>query len=324
MIRRLVGQLPEWARPDHPILRYELARNTTELTPRARYLRAFGLALALLVLLAGGYIYATDFLRQSSPGENLTDGLWRIIYFPIFVITLLLRISVLSVTINSINEERRRERWDNLRATEIGAELALRTRWAAVFYRFRGFIGLLMLARFLLILGILYDLTAFRGGYLSMLTANIIPEVPVVVGVVLLSLIMTASILLVWTGAGLDAAIGLCVSAIMKQRLYATLFQILFVAVRMVVPLTLLFAMTQFIVGGLQVEAGWLWLLVFAFVVTGDWGMVLLQLAALGEIWARVPYSIFIGIAMLVVVLLQSLLTDGLLAYAVRRAERHE
>lgn len=324
MIRRFIGELPKWARFDHPILRYELTRNAGELRPRARYLRALGTILALLALLAGGYLYATDFLRQPSAGENLTDSLWRVLYFPALALTLLLRVSVISTTVNTVSEERRRERWDNLRATEAGAELALRTRWVAVFYRFRGLVALLMLARVILIIGILYDLTAFRGGYLSMLTANITPEVSVVFGVVLLSLIMTASTLLVWTGTGLDAAVGLFASALIKQRLYTAMFQILFIAIRLFVPLALLIAVTQFIVGGLQLEAGWLWLLILAFVVTGDWGMILLQLAALGEIWARVPYSIFIGVAMLVIVLLQALITDGLLAYAVRHAERHE
>jgi hypothetical protein len=275
------------------------------------------------IILGVGYLIATDYLQQE-PGEHLTDKIWRVLYYPILFLQLILSILAISLGVNKISYERRNQTWDNLRATTNGAELALRTRWASIFYQVRGLLGLITIFRLVLIGGILYDLTAFRGGYLDMLTANITPEVPLPVGIVLLSLIMTGTILLPFTNMGLDAAIGLLISVRFRNNIWTNLFQFFFILIRIAIAVALLLAVTSYIEGDLDVANWTVWLLIFAFVVTGDWGIVLLQLSALGEFWADIPYSVFIGIALIVFAMLQSLLTDGILNYAVKTAEQNE
>lgn len=322
MIKYLTSQLPTWARPEHPLLQYQLRSNRID-TRQARLLRALGVVVVGFLLFAGGYLYATNLL-QAPAGSNLTDSIWRVLFFPALIIQIILRIVAFSVGVGSIAENRRNQTWDSMRATEKGAEITLRTRWAAMFYQMRGLIGGVLFIRLILIVGILYDLTAFRGGYLDMLTANITPEIPVSVGVLLLSALMTAGMLLPLTGLGVDMAMGLLISTAVRQRTYAGLIQAVYVVIRLAVVVGLLYLLTRFIQGELQLE-GWLaWLLVTGFTAIGDWGLVLLQLGSAGELWAIIPYAVAIGVVLLVFALIQAILTDVLLNFAVKVAERRE
>ena len=87
-------------------------------------------------------------------------------------------IMALTLGASAVGGERSRKTWDNLRVTEFGAGLALRARWAGILYRLRAPITLILLVRFLLIAGILYDLTAFGGLYPKILGAQAKPPLP--------------------------------------------------------------------------------------------------------------------------------------------------
>src|SRR5690606_6660818 len=130
-----------------------------------------------------------------------------------------------------------------------GAELTIRTRWAAVFYRIRGLVALVVIVRLVLIAGILIDLTAFHGHYLDLLINGIVPDVPLPVAALLLAFTMTASLLLPLTITGFDAAVGLLIATLLQQRTYAILAQILYVIVRIGLVALLVFVMTQFVNG---------------------------------------------------------------------------
>ena len=58
--------------------------------------------------------------------------------------------------------------------------------------------------------------------------------------------------------------------------------------------------------------------------VLGDWGLILAQLTHSGQLWADVPYSIFLGLGLLLFMILQIAIAGGLLNLAVRFAERNE
>lgn len=325
MMRRIASQLPAWARPDHPILRYELSRLWQPLPPRARYLRALAVVLLGLALGVGGYAYywlATDG-GAAQPG--VTESIWRVLFFPALAIQVLVSVIGMLTASSRVVDERRRQTWDNLRVTTTGAGLAVRTRWASVvFYRLRSLVVVLMLVRLALILGVLYDLMAFRGGYLDMLTANIVPEVALPVAVLLLALTMTAAVLLPWTGVGMDAALGLLIATTFRQNFYTGLAQVLYVVLRVGGVLGLLLLVTRFLQGEWGAGQALDWLLLAAFGALGDWGLLFLHLASLGELWVMVPYALFLGLALLLFALLQAALTDGILALAVRQAERAE
>jgi hypothetical protein len=164
MIRRFTAQLPDWARSEHPVLRYELGKAPRSLSRRTRYLRALGVVLLTLVLATAGYMVATTFLQHPA-GQNLTESIINVVFWPILFVQVLMRISALTLTANTVTEEKRRQTWDNLRSTETGAALALRARWASVFYRMRPILAVVLLVRVVLIVGILVDLTAFQGRY---------------------------------------------------------------------------------------------------------------------------------------------------------------
>ena len=89
--------------------------------------------------------------------------------------------------------------------------------------------------RALLIGLMLWELTAFQGRYLDLLINGIVPDVPLVAAVLLVSFTMTAALLLPLTTVGMDAAIGLLVSALVQQRTYSTLLQAVLIFVRVVV-----------------------------------------------------------------------------------------
>ena len=48
---------------------------------------------------------------------------------------MILSIAALTSTSSFVSDEMRRQNWDSLRATEHGAEMSMRARWVAVFYR---------------------------------------------------------------------------------------------------------------------------------------------------------------------------------------------
>jgi hypothetical protein len=275
----------------------------------------------LIVLFWGGYALATGFF-QNAPGQSLTESAMAILFWPTLIIQLVLQILALTLTVNTVSELKRRQAWDNLRATEGGAGLALRARWATVYYRLRVLLGLVLLIRIGFIIGILYDLTAFQGRYIDLLVNNVTPEVSPIVGALLLAFLMTASLLLPLTGTGLHAAIGLLVSATVQQRVYSVLTQVILIIIRLGVVIALLVAATQFIRGNLTTTDSTAWLLMGGFSALGDWGLSFLHLGFYGEIWATVPYAIFLGIGLLLFSMGQSAVTEWILSYAIHRAER--
>lgn len=320
MLQRLMIQLPDWARATHPLVRYELGQKS-RLSRRSAYLRAAGFVTLLVVLFWGGYAVATGFF-QNAPGQNLTESAIAILFWPTLVIQLILQVSALTLTVNTVAEQKRRLTWDNLRATEDGAGLTLRTRWASVYYRLRLLLGLVLVVRIGLIAGILYDLTAFQGRYIDLLVNNVIPDVSPIVGALLLAFLMTASLLLPFTSLGLDAAVGLLISVVVQQRVYSVMTQVIVVLLRLALVITLLIAATQFIRGDLALSDGSAWFLMGGFSALGDWGLSFLHLGFYGEVWATVPYAIFLGIALLLFSMGQSAITEWILAFSARRAER--
>lgn len=320
-MQRLSAQLPMWARTDHPVLRYELGR-AQRVSRRTRYLRIAGYAALLVILLWGGYAIATSFF-QNAAGQNLTESLSAVVFWPTLLVQVILQIAALTLTVNMVSEQKRRQTWDNVRATEDGAAVSLRARWALVFYRLRPLLAFVLLVRLLMIGGILVDLTAFQGRYIDLLINGVTPAVPPLVAALLLAFLMTASLLLPLTSVGLAAALGLLVSVNFQQRVYSVLTQVVLIVFLLLVTVLLTVGATQFVRGELTLSDGSALALMGSFAAVGDWGMSYLHLGFYSEIWATVPYAIFLGIALLIFAMAQSALAEWLLALAIRRAERN-
>ena len=321
MFKLFMTQLPIWARPNHPILQYELAHLKHNSSRQTRFLQLLILA---MILGLGGYLYAT-YIYVSPTQGNITDLAWRILYFPTLLVQVFTSIVALSLGIRSVGHERSKRTWDNLRATEVGAELTLRTRWIAILYRLRAPILAILLVRLILLIGILYDITAFGGRYTEMLTQNLTPAVTDPrIGLVVIALIMTMSLLLPITMIASSAGIGILVSVIFKDRSYSATIQVLLTAFQLFVIGALLAGVTQFMMGQLTLSDGASFALFMAYAGFGDWGLLLLQLGTAGEVWVIVPYGILIGVGLIILMLIQAAITDGMLWLAVKLSESRE
>ncbi|MBI1281275.1 MAG: hypothetical protein GC179_24320 [Anaerolineaceae bacterium] len=320
MLQRLGMELPEWARTGHPHIRYELGQ-VKRVSRRVKYGQAVGFSLLIVLLFVGGYFIGTNFL-QSVPGQSLTESAMAILFWPTFILQIILQFAAMTLTVNTVSEQKRRLTWDNLRATEGGAGVALRAKWASVYYRLRLLLGLVVIIRVGLVLGILYDLTAFQGRYIDLLINNITPEVSPIVGALLLAFLMTAALLLPLTAVGMQAAIGLLIAVNIQQRVYNVMTQLIIIIVRLLVIVGLTLATTQFINNQITLGDAPAWLLTGAYAAIGDWGLRFLHVGFYSEIWATIPYTIFFGIALLIFALAQSLVTEWILAFSIRRAER--
>ena len=120
----------------------------------------------------------------------------------------------------------------------------------------------------------------------------------------------------------MQAAIGLFIAVNIQQRVYNVMTQLIIIIVRLFIIIGLAYVTTQFINNQLQLGDGPAWLLAGAYAAFGDWGLRFLHVGFYSEIWATIPYSIFFGIALLIFELGQSLVTEWVLAFTIRRAER--
>lgn len=321
MVRLFVGQLPDWARRDHPVLHHELG-TPAKIPWQTRYARALITVLGVALLLVAGYMVATDFLARPAGSTNV-EIINATLYAPLIFLQIILSVAALTSTSNFVGDEMRRQNWDNLRATEQGAEMSMRARWVAVFYRLRGLIGVVIAARVLLIALMLWELTAFQGRYLDLLINGIVPDVPLVAAVLLVSFMMTSALLLPLTSVGFDAAVGLMISALIQQRTYSTLAQAVLIFARIGLTALLLFGANQAMNGQLyQWSDASSWLLLTGASAVGDWGLTFLNLTRSSEIWATIPYGILIGLVLMVLALVQAAVADRLLLLAVREAQK--
>lgn len=328
IIERITGPLPDWAHRQNPILKYKL-QSSEGVSLRGRILRSFGIVFILLALGFGGYIIATDGFSRPA-GQNMTDTANAILFYPMVIIQLMLSIAALALTIGAVGEEKRHRTWDNLRATTNGTALTFKTRWVSVFYRLRGPLGLITILRFFLIGGILWDLTAFQGKYLGLLTGGVVPNIPLSVGAIpfaipvaalMLSLFLTASLLLPFTTIALDAALGLYLSTLFQQRVYSLIVQFCIFVLRIMIISGLVWFGTGYLEGAFNPGASGAWLMIFSFSALADWGILLLHLGSAGEIWATIPYGLFIGPSLIVFLLLQAFTSSILLRLSIRMAE---
>ncbi len=213
---RVIGDLPDWARRDHPALRQELG-TPPSLSRRFRYGRALLIVLSGGVLLLAGYLVASNLLHDPV-GTTLSESVSAVVYFPLLLVQVVVSVTALASTSSVVSAAIRRQSWDNLRVTELGTTQALRARWIAIFYRLRGLIGVIIGVRLVLIALLLFDLTDYQGRALDLLISGITPELPLALAILLIALTLTAALLIPLTALGFDAAVGLLIAASVRER----------------------------------------------------------------------------------------------------------
>ena len=319
----LTKYLPKWSQPNHPLIRFELGTGCQTISWADRLRRAGRIAPTWAVWVVAiwlTYAIVTGFHTRPL-GETLTESLVSLLLWPNLVIQMLAGTSAIALTGNTVKQLADNRIWSTLRATELGINLMFKARWASVFYKLRFLLGLLALVRLVLIMGILWDLTGFRGHYLDLLITGVTPQVPLWLAVVLLGFLMTASLLLPFTSLGFDAAVGLLIATV-RSRAVGSLLQLIVITLRILGPI-LLFIIANLIFRGQVIMADWqAWLAMGALTTSGDWGVSLLHLGTYGSISAIVPYGIFLGGTLIFFALVQILATDRIMTLAVNRADR--
>jgi hypothetical protein len=155
MLQRLYAQLPDYARPDNPVLRQVLSRGTRP-PRRVRVLRLVlvGLLLTLLVFLViPGWQVMTGIGYPSRDVPGFIGPIFLALYWPLVLAQIMIRTFSLTAASGVIASETERGTWDTLKVTSEGAILMMKTRWAAVFYRLRVPLIILLVLRLLFIVG---------------------------------------------------------------------------------------------------------------------------------------------------------------------------
>jgi len=333
VIKRLIGTMPDWAQKKHPHMRYLFSGEQKT----SRVARILGL-LSLLFIIAMfgmiGYANASTFFQNNPFELPISMLLFEFLFWAIIILQVGLSITALLPLVSFISYEKSKQTWDSVRTTHQGIALLIRARWAAgVFYRLRPVLIILWVARIALIGALLYDLTALGGTYLSSLSANIIPRLPQWAVLILVVMGITASLLLPVTSIGINMALGLWFSTWVQKRLYVALLQIFLVMIQTIIAggFAILFLsirdeqiFAQLLTAD-PTQLALLWVLLLGFSIFADWGLIFLYLGLYaGTIWAKIPYGIFLGAGALVMVLVQSFITDRLLAWTIRRAENRD
>src|SRR5260221_2313113 len=158
MLQRFYAQLPDFARPSHPVMRYMLLREGRRGSRLGRVLVVVISAAMLVFLVMLGYFIANPTNGQvtNTPDDpNIFNRIFLILYWPLVIIQVPLRLVAFGSTVGVVSAEMERGTWDTLKITTDGAKLTIKTRWAVVFYRLRLALLLILLSRLYLIVAML-------------------------------------------------------------------------------------------------------------------------------------------------------------------------
>lgn len=320
LTRLFYSQLPVWARPTHPMMRYALGYR--KLTLRDTLLRLLVAILGIGVIVGAGYFYT----QQTSDSNTITYR--EFMFYPLALLQLLAEILALALTVNSVALERQKGTWESLQVSLVGAATAVRTRWALVFYKLRWVLAAIVLGRLVYIGYLLDDMTDFEGRAIDVRIIGISPEVTLEVAVFLLTALITAALLLPFVAIALDAAVGMVVATLTQRRSAGVLTTLVLVGGRVLITGSALFLGDSILgpngtkpeVVDMSTAEGWGRTLLLT--LQGDLGLRLLNLEALGNLWSDLENGIYIGGVVLVGVILMAMIANGLVLFAAWRAAK--
>src|SRR5262249_51824952 len=203
-------------------------------------------SLAMLAfLLALGYIIANP--TNPNPGTttalddpNVLNRIFQIIYWPLVILQVPIRLFALGSTVGVVSTEIERGTWDTLKITTDGAKLTIKTRWAAVFYRLRWALLLIVISRLYLVVALLINLAQFQGRYIDLLLSGTTPFGPpnfdanasVIAGILIMATELTAVLILPFTAVALDASLAMFIGTLSRGRFIGVLFRVLLLLFR--------------------------------------------------------------------------------------------
>jgi hypothetical protein len=318
---KLSVQIPDWARPSNPVLRYLIEREDRRRSWLSRWLvrlLMIGTVALLLAISFGAY-------QNDSPiGVRMENesAVHAILYFPLLVMQFGALMVAMILTSDAISHQRQNGAWEAVKITSHGAEMTVRSHWAAVFYQMRWLLILLILPRLIFAGQMLVDLTDYQGYHLDLYISGITPEVSVEVAIMLLAALMTATLLQILVIVGLNAAFGLFLSTLFRNYQVTRLTRIILVMLQFALALAFVGAgelvLDQEFTTPTSETSRWFSLLLMS--TMGDFGLRFMNLRTFFQAWTDVDYAILLGAAILIVVLIQAALTSGFINWTVRRA----
>jgi hypothetical protein len=311
----LYAPLPDWARPDNIIQQYAHGRRSSLYWQLILTLLIIAMALSLLL--------ATLIVYMGDPHKWTHTHLF---YFPLQMMQLLTLVLALFYGSTAVTTERQRGTWEAFKINRHGAELVIRARWAAVLYQLRGPLLMLMVLRLVFAGLMVENVTGYEGYHLDVYLHGITPDVPLGVAVVSLAALMTAALLELPVLVGLNAALGLLIStvffhrtAVFAARIAVLLVEIVLVAVALQAGWHVL-DRNPFPPATVSTSTETQWLDLLLMGTLGDQGLRFMDLDTALHTWADVDYGVLWGGVLLLVVAVQIVLINGLLALITRRA----
>jgi len=303
------GLLPE------TLAAWQARRGRRSLGRAALALRA--LLLSRLLLLGWAYAQA-DYLHGAS---SFSEKLWRGLYLPLTIWGWWMSLLAL---LSGADLGQDKPAWDTLRASERGVLLTLRAYWLAGFGRLRFELSVALLGRLALLVGLLIELGSLRGSYLNILAANLTPPAPQGLALALVTLALAAALALPLVSMGLEMALGLFIAWAVRPAWLRDLAYVAALGLRsgLGVAALLSFAALPSLAGSGQPAQ--VLMAILGGLAFGDGGLLAFSLSQSAQTWGLLTHGLALALLWPGFLLAQALLSDLLLALAVRAAQRHE
>ncbi|MBN1202992.1 MAG: hypothetical protein JXJ20_14170 [Anaerolineae bacterium] len=313
--QRAAAILPEWARPGHPVLHAILQHGRSRRSRIERLLMGVGGAAVMIGLVWISY----EQQRRGVPLALEADHgsvLFETLYFPLVIVQFLAAAVALLSTDAILARDGSDRAWETVKVSGDGGRLVVWARWAAVFYRLRWLLLVILLARFFLVGRVIAHLAGYEGYELHPYLDGIEPGVSVTAAVALLGALLIAALIQPVVMVGFSAALGLYFTAEFRSKQAASLLRLAVVLVELgAFGLVLLGAdvSRRLNYGGAAaiVSRGDMLFTSLAC----DHSLEVLDLPVFSARWARSDGSILLGLDVLLAVMLIAALTWGLLRY---------
>lgn len=313
-------QLPSWAHPQHPIMKNVMGHGRAQ-GWRVFLVRFLFWLLGMTVAVGLGYLIASR--------DNQDPSVRDVLYWPLVAGQILAMVLGVALTANVVAIERQKQTWDSLKLSLTGVSLTLRARWISVYFRLWWLLAAITIGRLVYIGYFLQDMAAFQGRALDLYISGIDPEISLDGAVLLLTALLTAFILQPFIEVGLAAAIGIIVAVFTHTRSVVILGLLLLIGLRLAISISaLLIGSSIFEASGgvtldlYQMESVNAWYRLMLTSIEGDMGLKLMNLETLGQIWADVKNSVYIGGAMLLAVFVIGTIADVLVRFSAWRATK--
>lgn len=314
-------EMPDWARSGSATLRYVLG-------PRRR--RRFWWGFKSSVGVVGGsglvgiswlaYHAGTPLMLSGSDGS----ALFTVLYFPLSILQFIALVVALVWSPGRASAERARGGWDMIRATSHGSQILVFAQWTAVFYEMRTFLMLLLFPRVLLAGFVLVTASQYQGYHLNLYVEGMPSMIPGDIAVIMLAAQITAALIQLPVLIGLNRAARLLILAALPKRAAGWALTAVFAGEIGLFWLGLcaLQNIEQVISGlhtGRHVDGDCVDLLLGLF---GDQGLRFMDLPTTLQMWTDIPHSVHAGAVLLILVMVQILLSRGMLNLAAWLASR--